>query len=100
MDTQRPIPPQHLGVATPTPKIWSLCLLGIAQVYFQEFCRPVSTLVGRHALRSPSGGKLVVPRVNTSRLCSTVHSQLLLLLSGIYFPRRFDCYQRATRYCS
>src|SRR6218665_1559794 len=27
--------------------------------------------------------------------CSVVHSQLLLLLSGIHFPRRFGCYQRA-----
>src|SRR6218665_2502357 len=34
------------------------------------------------------------------RLCSVVHSQLLLLLSVIHFPRRFGCYQRATRLCS
>src|SRR6218665_3932448 len=29
------------------------CLLGFAPVYLQELCRPVSTLVGRQALRSP-----------------------------------------------
>src|SRR6218665_607739 len=33
-------------------------------------------------------------------LCSVVHSRLLLLLSGIHSPRRFGCYQRATRLCS
>src|SRR6218665_3990146 len=39
-----------------------------APVYLQELCRPVSTLVGRQALRSSSGGKLLVPRVNTSTM--------------------------------
>ena len=34
------------------------------------------------------------------RLCSVVHSQLLLLLSGIHFYRRFGYYQRATHLCS
>jgi len=34
----------------------------------QELCRHVSTLVGRRALRSSSGGKLLVPRVNTSTM--------------------------------
>src|SRR6218665_755147 len=43
-------------------------LLGIAPVYLQELCRPVSTLVGRQALRSSSGRKLLVPRVNTSTM--------------------------------
>src|SRR6218665_3582325 len=38
--------------------------------------------------------------VYTPLLCSVVHSQLLLLLSGIHFPRRFGCCQRATRLCS
>src|SRR6218665_2504926 len=47
--------------------IWH-CLLGIAPVYLQELCRPVSTLVGHQALRSSSGGKLLVPRVNTSTM--------------------------------
>ena len=28
---------------------------------------------------------------------STLHFQLLLLLSGIHFPRRVDCYQTVTR---
>src|SRR6218665_3883275 len=32
-------------------------LIGFAPVYLQELCRPVSTLVGRQALRSSSGGK-------------------------------------------
>src|SRR6218665_153485 len=31
--------------------VWH-CLLGGAPVYLQELCRPVSTLVGRQALRS------------------------------------------------
>src|SRR6218665_3396668 len=44
------------------------CLLGIAPVYLQELCRPLSTLVGRQALRSSSGGKLLVPSVNTSTM--------------------------------
>jgi len=47
--------------------VWH-CLFGIAPVYLQELCRPVSTLVGRQALRSSSGGKLLVPRVNTSTM--------------------------------
>src|SRR6218665_1145872 len=48
-------------------------LLGIAPVYLQELCRPVSTLVGRQALRSSSGGKLLVPHVNTSTMqCRTL----------------------------
>src|SRR6218665_572852 len=63
MVTQRPTPSQNLGVAPPTHKIDS-----IAPVYLQEFCRPASTMVFRHTLRSPSGGKLVVPNVNTSTL--------------------------------
>src|SRR6218665_3958255 len=45
--------------------VWH-CFIGIAPVYLQELCRPVSTLVGRLALRCSSGGKLLVPRVNTS----------------------------------
>src|SRR6218665_2794491 len=44
------------------------CLFGIAPVYLQELCHHVSTLVGRQALRSSSGGKLLVPRVNTSTM--------------------------------
>jgi len=48
--------------------VWN-CLIGIAPVYLQELCRPVSTtLVGRQALRSSSGGKLLVPRVDTSTM--------------------------------
>jgi len=47
--------------------VWH-CLLGIAPVYLQELCRPVLTLVGRQALRSSSGGKLLVPRVSTSTM--------------------------------
>src|SRR6218665_3922129 len=72
------------------------CLLDIALVYLQALCSPVSTLIGRQALHSSSGCKLYIPRVNTS----TIHSQLFLLLSGIHFPWRFDCYQRVTRSCS
>src|SRR6218665_1432265 len=41
--------------------VWH-CLIGFAPDYLQELCRPVSTLVGRQALRSSSGGKLLVPR--------------------------------------
>ena len=44
--------------------VWH-CLIGFAPVYLQELCRPVSTLVGRQALRSSSGGILLVPYVNT-----------------------------------
>src|SRR6218665_2367204 len=33
--------------------VWH-CLIGIVPVYLQELCRPVSTLVGRQALRSSS----------------------------------------------
>ena len=44
--------------------VWH-CLRGIAPVYLQQLYRPVSTLVGRRALRSSSGDKLLVPRVNT-----------------------------------
>src|SRR6218665_2494374 len=40
--------------------VWH-CFIGIAPVYLQELCRPVSTLVGRQALRSSSGGKRFVP---------------------------------------
>src|SRR6218665_66724 len=47
--------------------VWH-CLLGIAPVYLQEFCCPVSTLVGHQALRSSSGGDLLVPYVNTSTM--------------------------------
>src|SRR6218665_2754095 len=47
--------------------VWH-CLIGFAPLYLQELCRPVSTLVGRQALRSSSGGKLLVPRVNTSTM--------------------------------
>src|SRR6218665_699784 len=45
-----------------------VCLIGLAPVYLQELCCPVSTLVGRQALRFSSGGKLLVPRVNTSTI--------------------------------
>src|SRR6218665_1667411 len=44
------------------------CLLGIAPVYLQELCCPVSTLVDHRALHSYSGGKLLVPHVNTSTM--------------------------------
>src|SRR6218665_2541719 len=44
--------------------VWH-CLIGIAPVYLQELCRPVSTLIVRQALRYSTGGKLLVPRVNT-----------------------------------
>src|SRR6218665_672587 len=47
--------------------VWH-CLIGFAPVYLQELCGPVSTLVGRQALRSSSGGKLLVPRVNNSTM--------------------------------
>jgi len=43
-------------------------ILGIASVYFQELYRPVSTLGGHRALRSSSGDKPLVPRVNTSTM--------------------------------
>ena len=33
----------------------------VATVDLQELCRPVSTLVGRQALRPSSGGKLLDP---------------------------------------
>ena len=41
---------------------------GIAPVYLQGLCRPVSTLVGRQAFGSSSGGKHLVPSVNTSTM--------------------------------
>ena len=47
--------------------VWH-CLIGFAPVYLQELCHPVSTLVGCQAVRSASGGKLLVPRVNTSTM--------------------------------
>src|SRR6218665_1625892 len=47
--------------------VWR-CLLGIAVVYLQELCRPVSTLVGHRAPRSCSGGRLLLPRVSTSTI--------------------------------
>jgi len=47
--------------------VWH-CLLGIAPVYLQELCCPVSTLVGRQALRSSSGDKLLVICTNTSTM--------------------------------
>src|SRR6218665_2044063 len=47
--------------------VWH-CFIGIAPVYLQELCRPVSRLVGRQGLRSSSGGKLLVHRVNTSTM--------------------------------
>src|SRR6218665_1232871 len=47
--------------------VWH-CHIGFAPVYLQELCRPVSTLVGRQALRSSSGGTHLVPRVNTSTM--------------------------------
>src|SRR6218665_3261874 len=68
MVTERPTPPPKSRGRDPNPQDLFLFLLRIAPVYLQEFCCPVSTLVGRHALRSSSGGKLVVPRVNTSTL--------------------------------
>jgi len=40
--------------------------LNVHYVLFMMF--PVSTLVGGQALRSSSGGKLLVPRVNTSTM--------------------------------
>src|SRR6218665_1408391 len=36
--------------------VWH-CLIGLAPVYMQELCCPVSTLFGRQALRSSSGSK-------------------------------------------
>ena len=47
--------------------VWR-CILGVAPVYLQELCRPVSTLVGRQALRSSAGGEQLVPRLNTSTM--------------------------------
>src|SRR6218665_3683318 len=47
--------------------VWH-CFIGIAPIYLLELCSPVSTLVGRQALRSSSGAKLLVPRVNTSTM--------------------------------
>src|SRR6218665_758085 len=44
------------------------CCAGVALSSRQELCRPVLTLVGRQALRSSSGGKLLVARVNTSTM--------------------------------
>src|SRR6218665_554771 len=46
----------------PVCEYWAVAVSG------GELCRPVSTLVGRQALRSSSGGKLLVPRVNTSTM--------------------------------
>src|SRR6218665_2984152 len=43
-------------------------IIDFTPVYLQELCRPVSAVVGRQALRSSSGGKLLVPRVNTSTM--------------------------------
>src|SRR6218665_3845981 len=47
-----------------------LCWHGTVLSVLPQFtCRnSVSTLVGRQALRSSSGGKLLVPRVNTSTM--------------------------------
>ena len=42
------------------------CFLGVAPVCLQELRRPVLTLVGRRAHRSPSGSELLFNRVNTS----------------------------------
>src|SRR6218665_1823357 len=53
--------------------VWH-CFIGVAPVYLQELCRPESTLVGHHALRSSCGGKLLVPRVNTSTMQRLVFS--------------------------
>src|SRR6218665_3530740 len=76
--------------------VWH-CLIGFAPVYLQELCRPVSPLVGRQALRYSSGGKLLVPRVNTSSMqrrvfsvvapsiWNSLHSQIRLL-SKSYSP--------------
>src|SRR6218665_3568120 len=44
--------------------VWH-CLLGIAPVYLQELCRPISTLVGRRGFRSSSDDKLLIPCVST-----------------------------------
>src|SRR6218665_2194506 len=63
-------------------------LLGIAPVYLQELCRPVSTLVGRQALRSSSGGKLLVPRVNTSTMQNSSADWVWLRAKG---ARRRPC---------
>src|SRR6218665_1472003 len=40
------------------------------------------------------------PSKHLDYAASCIPDQLLLLLSGIHFPRRFGCYQRATRLCS
>jgi|SRR6218665_2391181 len=62
--------------------VWH-CLLSIAPVYLQELCRPVSTLVGRQALRSSSGGKLLVPRVSTSTMQRRAFSVLFLEFTSL-----------------
>jgi len=45
--------------------VWR-CLLGCAPAYLRELCCPVSAMAGRRALRSSSGGELLVPRTTTS----------------------------------
>src|SRR6218665_110528 len=45
-----------------------LCWCGTVSSALPQLCRPVSTLVGRQALRSSSGGKFLVLRVNTSTM--------------------------------
>src|SRR6218665_3419664 len=67
LDTLHWLPVQQRIFYRVVVLVWH-CLLGIAPVYLQELCRPASTLVGRQALRSSSGGKLLVLHVNTSTM--------------------------------
>src|SRR6218665_147443 len=77
--------------------VWH-CLIGFAPVYLQELCRPVSTLVGRQALRSSSGGKLLVLRVNTSTMQHHAFSVVAPSVRNL-LPSQIPLYQRATRLC-
>ena len=57
----------------------------------------IDPIVGRQAPRSSSGGKLLVSRVDISTMQCRAFSVVAPSIAGIHFPRRFDCYQRATR---
>src|SRR6218665_3344573 len=77
------VPIQHSIFYRVAVLVWHY-LLGFAPVYLQELCCPVSTLVGRQALRSSSGGKLLVPHLNTSTMQSRASS--VTNLKALKFP--------------
>src|SRR6218665_2321630 len=64
--------------------VWR-CLLGIAVVYLQELCRPVSTLVGHRAPRSCSGGRLLL-------VCKHLDYTALCILGCYFFYLEFTSF--------